>query len=190
MPGTNVECEVRTLLTEGQYEGLKAFLAREAEFKGEDMQETRYFEGPHDLRIQRSTSCAKVWLKKGKMHDECREEIEIKLEPERFGELEKLFDTLGYSTGIVWHRHRMRYMWGDVDVSLDHTKGYGRVIELEKMSDEAEKEPTLRYLKDKLAELGLRPTPKPVLHERFTYYRERWKELLAEEEVTNEKTPA
>jgi predicted adenylyl cyclase CyaB len=159
---------------------------KEAVCKGEDMQETRYFEGPHDLRIQRGTSCAKVWLKKGKMHDECREEIEIRLEPDRFGELERLFDTLGYRTGIVWHQHRIRFAWGDVDVSLDYTKGYGHVIELEKMSDEAGKEATLRYLKDRLAELGLRPTPKPVLHERFGYYRDHWQELLA----TETKTPA
>jgi predicted adenylyl cyclase CyaB len=180
------ECEVRTLLSEGQYGGLKAFFTKEAVFRSEDQQETRYFEGPHDLRIQKSTSCAKVWLKKGKMHDECREEIEIRLEPERFGELERLFDTLGYSTGIVWHRHRVRFTWGDVDVSLDHTKGYGHVIELEKMSDDAGREETIRYLKDKLAELGLRPTPKPVLHERFSYYRDHWKDLLTEEI----KTPA
>lgn len=181
------ECEVRTLLDYYQYEALKTRLMREADFKGEDVQETRYFEGPHDLRIQKSASCAKVWLKKGKMHDECREEVEIKIEPERFGELERLFDALGYSTGIVWHRYRMRFMWEDIDVSLDYTKGYGYVIELEKMSDEAGKEETLRRLKDKLAELGLKPTPKPVLHERFTYYRERWKQLLADE---TSKTPA
>lgn len=182
-----IECEVRALLDYYQYQGLKTRLMQEAEFLGEDLQETRYFEGPHDLRIQKSGTCAKVWLKKGKMHDECREEVEIRLDPDRFGELERLFDALGYVTGIVWHRHRMRFTWGDVDVSLDHTKGYGYVLELEKMSGEAEKEETLRYLKDKLAELGLRPTPKPVLHERFTYYRERWKQLLADEE---KKTPA
>lgn len=176
-----MECEVRALLDYYQYEGLKARLMQEAEFKGEDMQETRYFEGPHDLRIQKSGSCAKVWLKKGKMHDECREEVEVRMEPERFGDLERLFDALGYATGIVWLRHRMRFDWGDVDVSLDHTKGYGYVIELEKMSDEAGREETVRYLKDKLAELGLKPTPKPVLHERFTYYRERWQTLIADE---------
>ncbi|HTM69073.1 MAG TPA: hypothetical protein VL426_07330 [Candidatus Binatia bacterium] len=176
------ECEVRTLLDYFQYEALKERLMREAVFRGEDAQETRYFEGPHDLRIQKSTTCAKVWLKKGKMHDECREEVEVRMEPERFGELERLFDALGYSTGIVWHRHRMRFDWGDIDVSLDYTKGYGYVIELEKMSDDAGREETIRYLKDKLGELGFRPTPKPVLHERFTYYRERWRTLINEEE--------
>jgi len=180
------ECEVRTLLDYYQYEALKARLMSEAAFKSEDTQETRYFEGPHDLRIQKSGSCSKVWLKKGKMHDECREEVEIRLDPERFGELERLFDALGYTTGIVWHRHRLRFDWGDVDVSLDYTKGYGYVVELEKMSDEAGREGTIRYLKDKLAELGLKPTPKPVLHERFSYYRDHWKELVTDEI----KTPA
>ncbi len=182
-----VECEVRSLIDRSQYEKLKAFFSNVADFVSEGSQETRYFEGPHDLRIQRGGSYAKVWLKKGSVLDGSLQEVDIRLDSETFPKLEKLFEALGYKTAVVWQRYRLSFAWDDVAVALDHTEGYGYVVEMRLSCDEASRGQTNERLRERLAMLGLRPTPKPVLHERFSHYRERWKEAASEE---TKKTPA
>lgn len=189
-PSNTIECEVRSLLTLDQYQHLKDFFDANARHLGEDKQETRYFGGEQDLRIQLNDHYAKVWLKKGKMHDDAREEIEIRVAKNKFKDLERLFEALGYETAIVWLRHRISYNWEGISVALDHTKGYGYVLELEKMSDPESRIETLDVLRRRLDKLGLKPTPKPVLHERFSYYRDHWKELIAETAKTEAEAAA
>ncbi len=182
----SIECEVRALVDVAQYEKLKGFFMNVATFVGEGHQETRYFEGTHDLRIQKNDSYAKVWLKKEATFGADREVVEIRVEPERFSDLERLFDALEYKTAVIWLRHRLKFEWDGVAVALDHTKGYGYVVEMKLAGDEACRVETLDKLRAKMSLLGLKPTPKPILHERFSFYREHWKELIADEM----KTPA
>jgi len=181
VPRNYVDCEVRVLLNEGQYEGLKARLFGDATLLGEDWEETRYYEGPHDLRIQKTGSRARLLLRQPKAIGSAQERIEIPVAGHQFDDLANFLDALGYKVGIVWHRHRMTFAWGGMSASLDYTKGYGHVLEIKKSVLQEERERVNRELHELLDLLNLRATPKPVLHDRFTWYRMRWRELLAAE---------
>lgn len=173
----DIEVEIRSFITKEQYEELLEFFKENAKLEKEDSQETSYFDCDEDLRIQKNNTGAKVWLKKGKLHDEHREEIEIKFEKEDFGTLEKLFLTLGYNTQIKWFRSRHQYEWEDITVCIDYTKGYGHIVELEKMSNQENQEKDLEVLKKKLKHLGIELTPREQFEEKFKDYKKNWKEL-------------
>ncbi len=174
----NIECEVRALITEEQYKALLSRLKKESEDLGEEEQVTYYFDSKEDLRIQQNTHYAKVWLKKGELHDDHREEIEIKVPREDFEKLEQLFLALGYNVSIKWFRKRHSFKWHDIDIALDHTRGYGFILEVEKITTVATQEETVAYLKAYLNELGLAPTPKEEFDLKYQYYKEHWRELV------------
>ena len=173
----NIEVEIRSFITKEKYEHLLGFLAEEGKLVGEDYQETYYFDSDEDLRIQKNNFYSKIWLKKGKIHDDHREEIEVRLEKDRFPELERLFLALGYGVQIKWFRTRHTFDWQDVSVMVDYTKGYGYIIEIEKMSTEGGKARTLETLKGKMNALGIVLTPKEDFDSRYKHYKENWKEL-------------
>ncbi len=62
---------------------------------------------------------------------------------------------------------------------LDYTKGYGYIIELEKMSSEQEKEKALQLLKAKLSMLNVLQTPKEDFEAKYKHYKENWQTLLS-----------
>jgi predicted adenylyl cyclase CyaB len=130
------------------------------------------------LRIQKNNRGSKIWLKKGKIHDDAREEIEIFTEGDRFEDLEKLFNELGHNIQIKWIRKRNQFDWNGIKVCLDYTKGYGYIIELEKLSDEDNKDIILNELKEKLNELNILQTPRDEFEERYNYYKENWRRLI------------
>src|SRR3989338_10298975 len=113
-----VEVELKIFLTKEQYSHLEGFFRKEGEFLNEDNQETFYFTGKDDLRIQRNDFYSKLVLKKGKVHDEAREEFEVKFSKEEFESLERLFLALGYEVQIKWLRKRLNFNWQGVSVSL------------------------------------------------------------------------
>lgn|SRR3989338_1111665 len=174
-----IEVELRSFVTKEQYEKLLDFFKSEAKLLKDDNQETHYFSGENDLRIQKNNYFSKIWMKKGKIHDESREEIELKFPTEDFGKLQDLFESLGYKVYIKWFRDRKQFDWNGIDVSLDHTKGYGNIIEMELLvKEENEKADALQRLKDKFAHLGIDITPKEVFNEKFNYYKENWRSLV------------
>lgn len=197
----NIEVEIRSFISPQKYGELLDFFKENAEFISDDNQETYYlqkipagdflsqepnrclvhgFDAEQDLRIQRNSAYAKIWLKKGKLHDDQREEIEIRFNTDYFGALEKLFSSLGYGVNIKWFRKRIVFDWEGVSVMLDCTRGYGHILELEKMSAAENQEETLRLLKEKLQKLGIPLTPKEEFDKRFAYYKENWKSLTRE----------
>jgi len=60
---------------------------------------------------------------------------------------------------------------------LDYTKGYGYIIELEKITDENEKGKTLEELKQRLNQLNISLTPKQEFDDKFKHYEKNWREL-------------
>lgn len=178
----NIECEIRAFVTDGEYVALLDRLRTIATYAGQDDQVTYYFEGngDPDLRIQRSSVGSKVWLKKGRMHEEARQEIELRCQGDDFDTLEKLFLALGYTIAIKWFRKRRLYKLGGVTVTLDDTKGYGKIIELEKICLEDERNAALSELKTLMSELGIAPTPKEDFDLRYKYYKENWRLLTGE----------
>jgi predicted adenylyl cyclase CyaB len=173
----STEVEVRAFISDGQYSRLLDFFKMNAKLIADDEQETHYLSGGKDLRIQRNKRHAKIWMKKGKIHDDHREEIEILTEKENFPGLERLFLELGHVTEIKWFRKRKEYFWGDITACLDDTKGYGKIIELEKKAKDSEKIVVLEYLKGKMNELDIELTPREEFDSKYAYYKTNWKKL-------------
>ncbi len=174
----NIEVEVRSFLSKQQYEKLLDFFKKNAKFIKEDYQETFYFDCDQDLRIQRNDFFSKIWMKKGKIHDDHREEIEIKFNRNEFEKLEKLFLALGLKVQIKWFRKRYEFQWDNITACLDFTKGYGYIIELEKMSSAKNKEKEFEKLKQKLKSLGIKITSKEEFNKKFIHYKENWQDLI------------
>ncbi len=172
-----IEVEIRSFITKEKYEELIERLKKEGEFLGEDFQETYYFDAKEDLRIQRNSFFSKIWMKKGKIHDSQREEIEAKFDRNDFEKLERIFLAIGFSVSVKWFRKRHSFRWQGIDVAVDFTKGYGYIIELEKMAGEENKEKTLEMLKQKMKVLGIQLTPKEEFDKKFQYYKENWRKL-------------
>lgn len=173
-----LEVELRSFISKEQHEKLLEFFGKNSESLGQDGQVTYYFDGPHDLRIQQSDKYSKVWLKKGKLHDDAREEIEVKCAKDDFPILEKLFLALGYSVSIKWFRNRHSFKWNGITVTIDDTKGYGCIIEMEKLCEEAGKDSALSELKAAFEKLGVKITPKGEFDVAFSNYKKNWRSLV------------
>lgn len=173
-----IEIEIRSFISKEQYEKLLELFKENAEFVKEDFQETHYFDCDEDLRIQKNNFGSKIWIKKGKIHDEAREEIEVKTTSEDFDKLGKIFSSIGFGVKIKWLRQRKQFNWDEIKVCLDYTKGYGHIIELETMGTEENKEQILIKLKEKLNELGIVLTPREEFENKYNYYKENWRELI------------
>jgi len=176
----NIEVEIKCFISKEKYEELLIFFNKNADFVNEDDQETYYFDAEHDLRIQKNNSFSKIVLKSGKVHDYQRKEIEVKFERAEFERLEKIFAVLGYDIAIKWFRKRHNFRWQDVDISIDFTKGYGYILELEKMSDEQHQEQDLRFLREKLKLLQVTETFKEEFDQIYQHYKENWQRLIKE----------
>ena len=176
----NIEVELKVIISEEKYKELLEFFNKEGEFVKKDYQETYYFEGDEDLRIQKNDYFGKIVWKSGKIHDHHREEIEVKFDKEDFEKMEKLFGFIGYLVEIKWFRNRHEFKWKDIDITVDNTKGYAHIIELEKMSTEENKLKTEELLKERLKELGLELTLREYFDTKFNYYKENWKKLTSE----------
>jgi len=166
-----IEVEIRSFISQEKYQELLEFFNQNGNLVKEDDQETYYFDSDQDLRIQRSRLGGKIWLKKGKLHDEAREEIEVKFPRDQFEKAEELFLALGFKVEIKWFRHRFQFEWEGIKVCLDYTQNYGYIIELEKLSDEKGKEKEYNLLTQKLGSLGVDLTPKEEFERRFLEYK-------------------
>lgn len=86
--------------------------------------------------------------------------------------------SLGYNVDIKWFRNSHTFSWEGVSVMIDYTKGYGYIIELEKMSSEALKDFDLSELKAKMDSLGIEVSSKAEFSERYERYKREWRELV------------
>lgn len=174
----NIEVELRSFITKAQHAKLLAFFKRVADYLGRDEQVTYYFSGPHDLRIQKNLKGAKLWLKGGKLHDVHREETEVWVARDDFEKLEQIFAALGFEVSIKWFRTRHEFSWRGVRVSLDATRGYGHIIELEKMTVPEKRKEAAALLAKRFIELGIAVSPRDAFKKRFAYYKKHWRELI------------
>jgi len=171
------EVELRSFISEDKYLELADFFNKNAQFLNESDQETHYFDCNKDLRIQNNDSYSKIWLKSGKMHDEQRKEIELRLKKEDFSKVQELFSELGFKVKIKWFRKRKEYCWEGFNVCLDYTKGYGYIIEIEKLCGEADKDFCEKSIKSQFSKLGIKLTAKEEFGKKFQHYENNWKEL-------------
>ncbi len=174
----NIEVEVRSFVDEQKYHELISFFHEHAKFIKDDTQVTYYFGGDQDLRIQKNDFFSKIWMKKWQLHDDHREEIEIKCELNDFEKLEQLFLSLWYDIEIKWFRKRLQFDWNGIDVSIDSTNWYGYIIELEILSTQEDTLKNLTLLNEKFSELGIAMTPKEEFKTKYEFYKQNRKTLV------------
>jgi predicted adenylyl cyclase CyaB len=175
----NIEVETKSFISKSQYYNLLKFFKKNGKFLGKDNQTTYYLSGKKDLRIQKGSQFGKLCLKYWKeIHDDCREEMEIKFDRGYFEECKKIFSALGYTTEIKWIRIRNRFLWKGTKVSVDSTKGYGYILELERMSDKKNKDKSYQKLISQLEQLKVDLTPKREFEKKFKYYKKNWPRLI------------
>jgi predicted adenylyl cyclase CyaB len=172
-----VEVELRSFITKEKHDELIERFAAECGACEADEQVTYYFDSPADIRLQKNLSGSKIWIKKGKMHDSSREEIEVCFSGDDFERLEKMFFLLGYPVKVKWFRRRHAFTWRGLDVCVDENKGYGYILEIEKKTSRAGKEYALLEIKKAFSDLGVEITPKEQLDEAYDSYLAEWQEL-------------
>ena len=146
------EIEIRTFVTKDKYEQLYDKFIKNEGFVV-DKQLTIYFDFKIDVRLQLSNQGCKVWIKWWKIHDIVREEKEFWFSERDFL---KVFEMLSvfFKHKTYWLRKRLKWYVDDIKVCIDYTKGYGRVVEVEKLvDDEKYKEKVKRQLEDFLKNL-------------------------------------
>jgi adenylate cyclase class IV len=173
-----VEVELRSFITKEKYGELLRFFAREGRLLGSDNQVTYTLNDRNSVRIQRNDSHSKLWIKMGKgQHDPIHEEIEVRFDRKDFNTLARAMEVMGFPPLIKWFRKRTTFKWQGVSVMVDSTKGYGYILELEKVCGKAEQAKALGLLKRKMDSLGIEVTPKEEFDRKFTHYRNNWKSL-------------
>jgi adenylate cyclase class 2 len=169
------EVEVRSFISDFEYKNLIKKLNKIAKFRGKVNEETIYC-GSEKLRIRKNDRASYLILKSGKIHQDFRKEIEIKFKREDFEKMKEILERIGFPVVAIWKRKRLAFDWNGTKILLDDTKGYGKIIELEKMTDEKNKEKAFLDLKSKLIKLGIKKiTPKEVFDQKFNNYLKNWK---------------
>lgn len=175
----SIEIEIRTFISQNQYRNLEKKLLKRAKFVKEINDQTIYFKAPQDLRIRKDQDFSYLILKEGKIHQNSRKEIEIKLKREDFKKIESLLTSLGFKPEIYWYRNRKIFDWENTKVYLDSTRGYGKILELEEFGKETDKEKIFNKLKQKLKMLGIKKiTAKNEFNKKFQYYKKNWRKIL------------
>jgi len=175
----NIEVEIRSFITKEKYEELLDFFTTNSKLINEENDITQYYKDHGEVRINRNENSAKIILKTGNIHDEQREESEIKIAHDDFEKMEKTFSKLGLPVQIKWVRKRHTFKWQGITVQLGDNKGYGYVIELEIITTPEGKDKALETLKEKLANLNIPLTPKEEFEKKYAYYKDNWKKLVA-----------
>jgi len=175
----NIEVETRSFIDDGPYAAIKERLDSDAGLIRDLDEVTVYFSGEKDLRMRKNANEAFVILKEGKLHDDFRDEFEVRIDRKDFDDMAELFRALGYEIEIEWHRKRLEYEAGGTKVLLDDTKGYGKILELERMAEEGQAEDTYQELLREMERFGIRQvTSKEEFNQRFEYYKHNWQKLI------------
>jgi adenylate cyclase class IV len=178
----NIEVELRSLIDKSKYDELLAFFSKEGKLLSSDNQVTYTMNDRNSIRIQRNDFGAKLWIKLGEhQHDATHEEIEVKFERNDFDEMEKAMAVMGFEPKMKWFRNRQTFDWDGISAMVDYTKGYGHILELEKLCEKGEEKATLETLKERMASLGIAVTPKEEFDRKFADYKENWKKLTGSE---------
>ncbi|MBW6461902.1 MAG: CYTH domain-containing protein [DPANN group archaeon] len=176
----NIEVESRAFLSEDEYARLINFMESNAERVKDDEQSTFYLSGENDVRLQKNSSGAKIILKGGKIHDDYREEIEVKFRKEDFDNMVSILCAAELEIEIKWFRKRKEFIWKNTKVCIDRTKGYGDIIEIEILCGEDEVEDARKKISEVMSELEVAQTPRYVFEERFNYYKNNWRRLVGD----------
>jgi len=139
----------------------------------------------NDLRIRKTETESYLILKVWDMHDESKEEYEVKCDREEFEKLDKMLSKLGYSYDTKWFRYREEFEFNGFNITLDENSGFWWMAEIEKVVEEWEEEQAKKEILEFAQSLGLDPTPKSDLDLIYNHYKKNWKEYYDERKVIN-----
>jgi predicted adenylyl cyclase CyaB len=175
-----IEVEQRSFISAEKYQKLISQFETLYSSIEDTRQVTHYFDCPIDTRLQISTEGGRLWQKLGKMHDDAREEIEVTVEREEAVSLYTLFQNMGLSFKISWYRHRRAFQKNELTITVDHTVGYGYILEAEILCDDHEKDAAKTKLTEWFQEQGIEISPKQDFEKAFASYTQNWKELTGD----------
>lgn len=174
----NIEVEARSFVSDEQFAEIRKMLDAGYDFVRELKEVTVYFTGEKDLRMRKNETEASVILKEGKIHDDFRKEFEIGIKLEDFDDMVGLFRSLGYEIEIEWYRNRLEYEKDGVMLLLDDTRGYGKILELEKMAEEGAEAQAHGELEAMMTGFGIgKLTTREEFNARYEDYKQNWKTL-------------
>lgn len=181
-----IEVEQRSFISEEKYNELISYFKNKGVNFEESKQITYYFKGDVDFRIMQADNYTKMWLKKGKMHDDAREEIEVFIDNKYRSNLMQMFDCLGYEVEIKWFRKRLTGIYQDVTLTADYTVGYGYIIELEKLIDNDTNIEVIKdYLLNIFKDLEIKISDKQEFKDKYEDYKINWDKYT--EGISNEE---
>lgn len=175
-----IEVELRCFIDEPTYDNLKQRLFSTGKLCEDTRQITHYLQHTVDTRIQFSKNGGRVWQKLGKMHDNARREIDVKMSRSDAEMMFDIFKNLDFQLKVSWYRHRMAFNVDGITVALDNTIGYGRILEVETICDGDNTATEKARLLHFLSNFGLKPSPKEAFNRAFEEYLASWKERTAD----------
>lgn len=167
---------MRAFISDQKYNELVAFFEKNGKSKGTQRQITNYFDCEQDLRLMiTDDNYCQLWLKKGKIHQDAREEMIVKIDKSYKDILLKMFNEIGLGIKIKWYRIRKSYLWNNISVDIDFTYGYGHILELELLVETEEEVAAAKEQLSKIFnDLGIVITEKSVFNDKFTDYENNW----------------
>ena len=169
-----VEVEFRSIIDKARYGELMLFFKKNASYLGRDSQVTHYLDDKGQLRLQKSTRGAKIWLKQGALHKTEHEEIEVGISSKDFKTVAKIFELAGKPIRVTWYRLRHTFLWKGVSIMLDYTRGYGYIAEFEVMCTQQKVSLAKKKIKEMMDRLNLNPTPKSNFDKKYSQYLKKW----------------
>jgi predicted adenylyl cyclase CyaB len=180
------EVELKFLLSSKDKTALQNFLqAQNAQLVKREIQENWYYatQGDTDLRIRRTDTKAFLILKKGWMHNENREEVEVEVKREAFELLDTILRSLGYDYDTKWYRERTEYILDNFTITLDFNAGYGWVAEIEQVVPAGKEDQAREAIVQLARRIGLKPTPKEIFDKMYQHYKKNWQYYIEEKTV-------
>lgn len=170
------EVEIRAFLDQTQYQQLLSYLTSDSAEVLHTKQVTYYLDCDTDTRVQLSQHSGKVWQKSGQIHDASRVEIQADMSRDAAAAMLNIFEKMGYDIKVKWFRERRKFRLREFTVCLDHTVGYGMILEAELLCEE---EPLMidqakRLLAGLFDELNISITPPELFNKAFNNYLEEW----------------
>lgn len=171
------EIEYKFVLKTKDKNKLEKFLkANKAKLVSEGTQDNWYYQAPgkNDLRIRRTDKEAYLILKKGWMHDNDRDELEIKVDRKDFLRLDEILTALGFKYDTKWYRKRKEYKYKNFTITIDFNAGYGWVTEIEQTVRAGGEEKAKQEILDLAKTIGVKPATKELFNKMYNFYKKNW----------------
>ena len=176
----NIEVESKSLITQEKYFKLLYYFNDLFAFRGEENQLIYIYESDNDLRIEQANLFAKISFRDKKHKDKDRGNIEIKFNKDDFLLLHKLITKLGVDKKIEWHKKSMVFGFKNINIFLEHTKGFGYILRMQIITSEEFKDDAKKLIKDKFSEFEVSISSKKDFDARNYKYEANWQKFLKE----------